>query len=287
MMSGLTLIRDPLEMQRKAESARASGKRICVVPTMGALHEGHLSLIRIGRTHADTLITTIFVNPTQFAEGEDFERYPRPLTQDVAHAREAGTDILFLPERDAIYPPSFATSVAVEGLTEVLEGKSRPGHFRGVTTIVTKLFHLTKPHFAVFGQKDAQQVAVIRRMVADLNFDVEIIVGPTVRETDGLALSSRNAYLSPDERRAAPVLFQSLKRAETLIAAGERSHDAIVREMQRHIEQNCAGIIDYVSVADCETLRETAEIAPGQSVLVSLAVTFGRTRLIDNTLIRV
>jgi len=282
-----TLIRAIPEMQQIAEAARRGGKKIAVVPTMGALHEGHLSLIRIARQHADLVVTTIFVNPMQFGEGEDFQRYPRDLARDTGLASEAGADIIFTPDVSAMYPPGYLTSVTVEVMTGLLEGKSRPTHFRGVTTIVTKLFHCVKPHIAVFGQKDAQQVAVIRRMVSDLDFDIDMIVGPTVREPDGLAMSSRNVYLSPEQRRQAPVLYRSLRLAEAALRDGERGRAEIVRVMQALISSSSSGDIDYISIADAGSLQEVESVAAGQSVLVSLAVRFGTTRLIDNILVKV
>ncbi|MER3524574.1 MAG: pantoate--beta-alanine ligase [Ignavibacteria bacterium] len=281
------IIRDVREMRQTAERIRLSGKRIAVVPTMGYLHEGHLSLIRIARLKADMVITTLFVNPTQFGPQEDYERYPRDFQRDLSLANTAGTDHLFAPEAAQMYPTGYSTFIDVGGITEVLEGKSRPGHFRGVATVVAKLFNLTKPHVAVFGQKDAQQVAVIRRMVRDLNFDVEIVVGPTVREEDGLAMSSRNTYLNPQQRREAPVLFQALKLAERRVKENETECKKIVNEMHQLITSTTSGVVDYISLADNTSLKELEHLQPGQSVLVSLAVTFGTTRLIDNVIILV
>lgn len=276
------IIRDIGEIRRKALDLRQAGKRIAVVPTMGALHAGHLALIREARKRADAVITTVFVNPAQFGPGEDFERYPRTLDRDVALAAGAGTTHVFAPEASSIYPPGFRTHVDVGGMDAVLEGKARPGHFRGVATVVLKLLHITLPHCAVFGQKDAQQVFVIRRMLADLDMDVEMIVVPTVREADGLALSSRNAYLTPEQRREAPVLFASLQEAERRMRAGERSASALIVAMTSMITGRSSGVVDYISVADVETLREAPTLHPGKTVLVSMAVRFGTTRLIDN-----
>jgi pantoate--beta-alanine ligase len=280
-----TIIHDIEQMQRRADSIRSSGQRIGLVPTMGALHEGHLSLIRIAAGRADVVITSVFVNPTQFAEGEDFDRYPRDPERDFALASAAGTDIVFAPAPAAMYPPSHRTFVSVEELAAVLEGAVRPGHFRGVTTVVSKLFVITKPHVAVFGQKDAQQVAVIRRMARDLNFDVDIVVGPIVREKDGLAMSSRNRYLSPDQRREAPVLHRSLLLAEELLRGGERTASAVRTRMTGLISGESSGVIDYISIADGDSLREIDRCSPGENLLISLAVRFGTTRLIDNTTI--
>lgn len=269
-------------MQRKTEELRLQGKRIGVVPTMGYLHEGHLSLIRIARTRADVVITSIFVNPTQFAPDEDFAAYPRDLERDKQLAESAGTDYLFVPEMHDMYPEGYTTYVEVEDLTGVLEGRSRPTHFRGVTTVVTKLFNITKPHVAVFGQKDAQQAAVIRQLVKDLDFAIDIVVGPIVREKDGLAMSSRNVYLSPSERADATVLYGSLLLAENLTKQGERNCARIIGEMRNLIASKATSRIDYISIADARTLQEVSQLHSGESVLISLAVRFGTTRLIDN-----
>jgi pantoate--beta-alanine ligase len=276
-----------LEMQNAAHDLRAEGKRIALVPTMGYLHEGHLSLMRIARQHAEVVVTSIFVNPTQFGPTEDFTKYPRDIERDTRLAASAGTDILFVPTSAEMYPDGYATYVSVERITEVLEGKVRPTHFRGVATVVGKLFHSAEPHVAIFGQKDAQQVAVIRRMTLDLNFGVEIVVAPIVREPDGLAMSSRNVYLSAAERAQATVLSRSLALADELVRGGERSAGALVKAMTALISGQPAAKIDYVSVADATTLLELAELAPGAPVLVSLAVRFGPTRLIDNTLLTI
>jgi pantoate--beta-alanine ligase len=276
-----------LEMQNAAHDLRAEGKRIALVPTMGYLHEGHLSLMRIARQHAEAVVTSIFVNPTQFGPTEDFAKYPRDIERDTRLAAAAGTDILFVPSSAEMYPDGYATYISVERITEVLEGKVRPTHFRGVATVVAKLFHCTEPHVAVFGQKDAQQVAVIRRMALDLNFGVEIAVAPIVREPDGLAMSSRNVYLSPGERAQATVLSRSLLLAAELARGGERHSDAIKKAMTSLISAQPAANIDYISVADSSTLEELPALAPGAHVLVSLAVRFGATRLIDNTLLTI
>jgi pantoate--beta-alanine ligase len=275
-------------MQEEADRLRRAGRRIGVVPTMGYLHAGHLSLIHAARAHeANVVVTSIFVNPTQFAPNEDFERYPRNLERDRRLAQEAGTDILFVPTVDEMYPEPYHTYTIVEALTGVLEGASRPSHFRGVTTVVAKLFNITKPHVAVFGQKDAQQARVIMQMVRDLNFDVEIIVAPIVREPDGLAMSSRNTYLSPDERQQAIVLNQSLRHAEALIAAGERNPSRILHEMTSMISGQPSARVDYISIADSDSLQNVTQLSAAQRVLISLAVRIGKTRLIDNVIITV
>lgn len=269
-------------MQREADRLRREGRTIAVVPTMGALHEGHLALIRHARTIADAVVVTLFVNPSQFGKGEDFERYPRDPSGDAARVEGAGGDILFMPREEEMYGERFQTYVSVEEVTRRLEGGVRPGHFRGVATVVTKLFHLTKPHVAVFGQKDAQQVVVVRTLIRDLDFGVRLSILPTVREADGLAMSSRNAYLNGEDRKQAPVLYRALLAGERLVAGGERSAATVVEEVRRMIEAESSGRIDYVSLSDAETLEETASLSPGESVLLSLAVRFGTTRLIDN-----
>jgi pantoate--beta-alanine ligase len=269
-------------MQRRAEQFRRQGGKIAVVPTMGALHEGHCSLIRIARERSDLVITTVFVNPIQFGEGEDFDRYPRDPGRDMVLAREAGTDIVFAPSPEAMYPRGFITAVEVEKITGVLEGAVRSGHFRGVATVVAKLFNITRPDLAVFGQKDAQQVAVIRRMVLDLNFGVEIVVGPIVREADGLALSSRNVYLTPLQRAEAPLLYRSLLNAAGMIRDGERNPETIRRSVIQRITAGSSGAVQYVSLADEGSLEECRVLRGGERVLISLAVRFGSTRLIDN-----
>ena len=278
----MNIVSDPRVMQREAEKLRLAGKRLAVVPTMGALHEGHCALLREARKRADCVIVTVFVNPAQFGEGEDFARYPRDLPADTARAAEAGADLLFSPDAAAMYGDGYQTFVTVEQVAKPLEGALRPIHFRGVATVVAKLFHLTKPHVAVFGQKDAQQVVVISRMVKDLDFDCELIIVPTVRESDGLARSSRNVYLTPAQRKEAPVLYASLQEAADAVGNGERSAKPLTAAIRAAITSRTSGSIDYVSVADGDTLRELATLEHGQHILVSLAVKFGTTRLIDN-----
>ena len=275
------------EMQREADALRREGRRIGVVPTMGYLHEGHLSLIRIAARHADVVIATVFVNPTQFAPEEDFSKYPRDPERDLSLAESAGAAIVFMPEIGEMYPAGYVTYVEVETITKVLEGKFRPAHFRGVATVVAKLFNIIKPHIAVFGQKDAQQAAVVKQMVRDLNFGLEIIVAPTVRETDGLAMSSRNVYLSADGRARSTVLHRSLRLAEGLIVHGERACPVIVSEMRKLIESCPPAAIDYISIADPVTLEELSSLKAGKDVLVSMAVRIGGVRLIDNAVVRV
>jgi pantoate--beta-alanine ligase len=271
------------EMQTEAGRLRSAGKRIGFVPTMGYLHDGHLSLIRVAKQHSDITVLSIFVNPTQFGPKEDFSRYPRDFQRDERLCRQEGVDILFYPSESEMYPDGYSTYVNVEGLTDRLCGASRPGHFRGVTTIVAKLFLAVKPHAAVFGQKDAQQAAVIRKMVFDLNFDLSIVVAPIIREPDGLAMSSRNVYLSAEERTDALALNQSLQKAEFMIRKGERKTGTILRAMEDLIRSKKHAKIDYVEIVDPDTLRplETVE----SSAMIALAVFVGRTRLIDNLIV--
>ncbi|HTY58833.1 MAG TPA: pantoate--beta-alanine ligase [Bacteroidota bacterium] len=273
-------------MQREADALRAAGRRIALVPTMGALHGGHVALIGRARKHAERVVVSIFVNPAQFGQGEDFARYPRDIEKDTQVVAGAGGDLLFVPGPAAMYPDGYQTFVTVEKVSLPLEGAARPGHFRGVATVVAKLLNITRPHVAVFGQKDAQQVVVIRRLVRDLNLGVEIDVVPTVREEDGLAMSSRNAYLSPEERRQAPVLYRSLRIGEDLIRAGERSASRVAAAVTAEISGKSSARLDYVSVADAETLEPAATLEAGGAVIISLAARFGSTRLIDNILIR-
>lgn len=281
------LVTDIAEMQRITDELRRAGKRVGVVPTMGYLHEGHLTLIRTAKQHADAVVTTLFVNPTQFGPSEDFERYPRNFELDLKLAWEAGSDYVFAPGTEAMYPPAYATFVNVTRLDEVLEGKSRPGHFRGVATVVTKLFNITIPHVAVFGQKDAQQVVIIKKFVNDLNINTRIIVVPIVREPDGLAMSSRNVYLTPEQRKEAVVLHRSLQLAEQHIRSGEHKASAIIQAMTQCIGSNSSGAIDYISIADHQTLEEVMEWNVNRELLISLAVRFGTTRIIDNTVVTV
>lgn len=275
------------EMQFASDELHRQGLIIGLVPTMGYLHNGHLSLIKLAKQHSDIVITTIFVNPTQFGPNEDFSRYPRDIERDKKLAEEAGTHILFVPQNNTIYPEGYSTYVAVENLSNVLEGKFRPGHFRGMATIVLKLFNITKPNIAVFGQKDAQQVAVIKKMVKDLNCNINIIVSPITREQDGLAMSSRNMYLSISERKESIVLYQSLLYAKQLIEKGERNCITIISEMTKLILSKPSARIDYISIANAETLEEYTTLSKCDNVLISLATHIGTTRLIDNILLTI
>jgi len=277
------IFRDPRAMRAKAEDLRRDGRRIAVVPTMGALHDGHLALVRAARGKADVVILTIFVNPTQFGPNEDLARYPRDEAGDLAKARGAGIDLAFCPDAAAMYRAGSQTFIEVRELQKPLCGASRPGHFAGVATVVAKLFHLTQPHVAVFGEKDYQQLAIIRRMVRDLDLAVEIASVPIVREPDGVALSSRNAYLSTDQRRAARSLSAGLAAAERAYAAGERRTDALVATARAPIEAEADARIDYVE------LRDADELTPIQRVdhpaVLAVAVFIGATRLIDNRIL--
>jgi pantoate--beta-alanine ligase len=250
------------------------------VPTMGYLHEGHLSLARRAREACASVVASIFVNPTQFGSNEDLSKYPRDLDHDLRLLSEAGVDLVWAPTAEIMYPPGFQTWVTVEELTHSLEGAVRPGHFRGVTTVVAKLFNGVQPHRAYFGQKDAQQAAVIRRMTRDLDFPVEIIIYPTVREKDGLAMSSRNNYLSPEERQAATILFRALSAAQTAYRNGERQAETLRRVVREKVTSEPLAQLQYVSCADFETLQELEEVSG--KALLSMAVFVGRTRLIDN-----
>jgi pantoate--beta-alanine ligase len=276
----MKLTKTKAELRDMLKDIRREGKSIGLVPTMGYLHEGHLSLIRKARQENDIVVVSIFVNPTQFGEGEDYGTYPRDLDRDTGRCREAGADIVFAPEAEEMYAKTNAAFVDMSRLTDRLCGASRPGHFRGVMTVVAKLFNIVLPDRAYFGQKDAQQVLVIKRMVRDLDFDVHIVEAPIVRETDGLAMSSRNTYLSPAERRAALVLSQSLFEARQRIEGGERRADVIRNGIAGQISSQPLARLDYAEVVDAETLEPLREIRG--SVLIAVAARLGDTRLIDN-----
>ena len=301
----MKIIKKIKEIQRIADRAREKGEIIGLVPTMGYFHEGHLSLMREARRKSDLLVVSIFVNPTQFGEGEDFRSYPRDLKRDLKLAKEIGVDVIFSPDVKEMYPKGFLTYVDVGEIGSILEGAARPGHFRGVATIVAKLFHAVKPHQAYFGQKDFQQSVVIKKMVEDLDMDVEIVVLPTIREKDGLATSSRNVYLKEEERKAAPLLYKSLKLAEELIKKGERDSKKITRRMKELIGKEKLVKLEYIAITDPETLKEVKRINPIRSprqrrgirpqrgritsngVNISLAAKIGRARLIDNITVEV
>jgi pantoate--beta-alanine ligase len=289
--AGLRILSDVRELQRLADAERAAGRRIALVPTMGALHAGHLALVAEARRRADRVVVSIFVNPTQFGPGEDFAAYPRPFEADAARCREAGVDWLFAPPVEALYPPGHQTHVEVERLSRPLCGASRPGHFRGVATVVAKLLLAAKPHLAVFGEKDFQQLALIRRLVRDLGFDVEVVGVPTLREPDGLALSSRNAFLDAETRPQARVLRRALAAAEHAVAAGERESAAILALVGRELAKAPLAEVDYAELRDPDSLEPAPARLEGPALL-ALAVRF-RTpsaargvRLIDNAVLR-
>ena len=276
----MRIIEGVREMQQLAEEIRRNGKRIALVPTMGFLHEGHLSLMRKARESADIVVASIFVNPTQFGPTEDFALYPRDMEQDARKASEAGTDIVFAPTVREMYPTGHQTFVEVTEVTRPLCGQSRPTHFRGVTSVVAKLFNIVKPHVAVFGEKDFQQLATIRQMVRDLDFDIEIMGHPIVREPDGLAMSSRNVYLTPEQREQALSLSRSLEVARNLVREGERDSGKILERVRRTIESTGDLSIDYAELRLPETLEAVERIE--EPTLLALAVRAGTTRLIDN-----
>lgn len=271
------------EVRGFSQEARAAGKSLGLVPTMGALHEGHLSLVRAARRSCQAVVVSIFVNPTQFSPAEDFSRYPRDLKKDCGLLAKEGVDCVFAPAAEEIYPEQGITWVTVEGMSERLCGKSRPGHFRGVTTVVAKLFHVVGPDLAFFGQKDAAQAAIIRRMVRDLNLPVRIEVMPIVREPDGLAMSSRNSYLSPQEREPALVLHRSLARAQKMLEQGERHSEKLTAAAKQEIAQQPAVRLDYFEIVDPDTLESVTTIH--RPSLAAVAAFVGKTRLIDNILL--
>ena len=271
------------EARAACRDLRRGGKRLGLVPTMGALHAGHLSLVRAAKTACEAVAVSIFVNPTQFGPAEDFAKYPRPFAADCAALEKEGVDLVFAPAVEEMYRKGETTWVTVEGLSEKLDGGSRPGHFRGVATVVAKLFHVIEPDVAFFGQKDAAQLAVIRHMVRDLNFPVEIVACPIVRESDGLALSSRNAYLSADERRRALVLSRTLREVERAFQSGERDADMLAQCGRALMAQESAVLLDYFEIVDPDTLDPVARIA-GRT-LVAVAAYVGSTRLIDNVVL--
>jgi pantoate--beta-alanine ligase len=263
---------------------REQDKTVGLVPTMGALHEGHLSLVREARRMCDVVVVSVFVNPTQFGPGEDFAHYPRDLTKDTALLTDYNVDYIFAPTVEEIYLKGFSTYVTVEGLSDQLEGASRPGHFRGVATVVTILLNTVRPDFAFFGQKDAQQVLIIRRLVKDLAFDTEIVVLPTVREDSGLAISSRNLYLTSDEQKSATVLHKALVQAKNAYKDGERNVNRLVDLIRSTVESEPRARLDYVAVTDAETLEKVERIEE-RPTLIALAAYVGKTRLIDNTIL--
>lgn len=279
----LKIIQDIQEIHNLAIQLRQEGRTIGFVPTMGALHRGHLSLMEYAKKESDTVITSIFVNPTQFGAGEDLGKYPRDMKGDAEKSESAGADILFAPAVSAIYPTGFRTYVSVEGLSEVLCGKSRPGHFRGVATVVLKLLNIVKPHKAFFGQKDYQQTVIIKRMVKDLDVDSEIIVLPTVREEDGLAMSSRNQYLNDSDRRSAAVLYRSLTQARSLFENGQTEAAKLRESIIRVVQTEPSVQTEYISIIHPETLED--ETGAGKGTVIAIAARIGNTRLIDNIIL--
>lgn len=279
----MKIIESPAQMQRFAETVRLRGDRIALVPTMGYLHEGHLSLMREGRRRASLLVASLFVNPTQFGPREDLASYPRDLDRDCSLMESVPVDVLFAPQAESMYPAGAQTWVDVTELTMGLCGGSRPGHFRGVTTVVAKLFNIVKPHVALFGAKDYQQLCAVRQMVRDLNFDVEIVPIPTVREADGLAMSSRNAYLSAGERGLALSLSRALEAARRAFLRGERDPEELARTARAELDREGGVAVEYVEVRDAATLQEIAAVS-GPAV-VAVAARVGRTRLIDNVVL--
>ena len=268
------------DMQNKANQLREQGKRIAFVPTMGYFHEGHLDLMREGRKRGDYLVISIFVNPTQFGPTEDLDKYPRDFERDRAMAEQVGVDAIFFPDNAGMYPPHYQTYVDVEEVTRYLCGASRQGHFRGVATVCAKLFNIVKPHVTVFGKKDFQQLVTIKTMIRDLNMDIEVIGMPTTREPDGLAMSSRNVYLSVEERKSALSLSRSLALAKKLFEAGENDAGKILAEVIRYIESYPHTLIDYVRISNVDTVEEARQV--GVDTFIALAVKVGKTRLIDN-----
>ncbi len=280
----MEVIKTIKEMKEFSSQARRAGKTIAFVPTMGYFHDGHLSLMREGRRRGHLLIISLFVNPTQFGPNEDFKNYPRDFERDSKMAEEVGVDVLFAPEASDMYPLNHQTIVRVEKVTQNLCGRSRPIHFQGVTTVVMMLFEIVMPHVAIFGEKDYQQLVTIQQMVRDLHMSVEVVGMPTVREADGLAMSSRNAYLLPEERKAALSLYRSLQKAKELLQKGERKAERILHEMKGIFQSKPLVRIDYVQICDATTLQDVDRIEG--DVVVALAAYLGKTRLIDNLVYR-
>ncbi len=278
----MEIIKRTPQMKSLAKRLVAEGKRIGFVPTMGALHAGHLSLMQRARQMCDIVVVSIFINPIQFGPTEDLDRYPRDLARDAEMCTSRGVDYIFAPLIDDVYPEDFATYVVVEGLSDKLCGESREGHFRGVTTVVTKLCNIIHPHFAYFGRKDAQQAIIVKRMMADLSMDTEVVVCPIVRDEDGLALSSRNAYLTADERKAATVLHRALEKAQVLYGSGVRDTGEIIRAMDEIVASEPLARIDYVTVVDTVSLDPVETLDDDKTVLIAIAAFIGKTRLIDN-----
>ncbi|HET9165964.1 MAG TPA: pantoate--beta-alanine ligase [Candidatus Angelobacter sp.] len=279
----MLILTSAAEVSAVSKEAHRAGKRVGFIPTMGALHEGHLSLVRTARAQSDVVVASVFVNPTQFGPKEDFTKYPRNVEQDSAMLAAEKTDYLFLPPVEEMYPPGATTWVTVQGLSDKLDGRSRPGHFNGVTTVVANLFNIVQPDLAFFGQKDAAQIAIVKKMVRDLNFDVRIVVCPIIREADGLAMSSRNAYLNPEQRKQALVLYRALMRMQMLVDRGETKAETLLAAGKQVIAEEPLVKLDYLEIVNPETLEQTEEI--GQSALIAVAAIAGSTRLIDNIVV--
>ena len=282
-MHDIKVIIRETEMQEHSERMRSAGKTVAFVPTMGFLHKGHLSLIKEGRKLGDDLVVSIFVNPSQFSPGEDFESYPRNFDKDLKLLQKEGVDVIFSPNEDELYQDGFQTYVELKNLPNHLCGISRPIFFRGIATVITKLFNIVRPHIAIFGQKDYQQLAVIRRMVRDLNFDIKIVGYPTVREPDGLAMSSRNSYLTPEQRINALSLYKSLNQSKKLVESGIKEAKRIIDVAYALIKSHPETTIDYIAICDPETLADMETI--DRPALMALAVSIGKTRLIDNMIL--
>lgn len=279
----MRVVESAAELRSAVRGFRNAGESVGFVPTMGALHEGHLGLVALARRHATRVVASVFVNPKQFGPGEDFERYPRDPEGDAAKLESAGTDVLFRPTVEVIYPPGFSTTVRVAGVSEGMEGARRPGHFDGVATVVARLFGLVLPDVAVFGQKDGQQVAVVKRLVRDLGLPIEIVVAPTARAADGLALSSRNAYLTPAERAEAPGLFRALSAAASASAAGERRAAPLLDAFRRELAKAPGLALDALDLVDADSMRPVEAVE--RPAMLAAAVRVGTTRLIDNVLL--
>lgn len=279
----MKIIEDIMEMQRYVTQLRWEGKIIGFVPTMGALHKGHISLVEHAKSESDHLIVSIFVNPAQFGPQEDYKEYPRDMEGDAQKVASVGADTLFLPSVSQIYPEGYRTYIEVKDISDVMCGRARPGHFRGVATVVLKLFNLIKPHKAFFGQKDFQQTVIIKKMIEDLNSDVNVVVLPTVREEDGLAMSSRNQYLAPEERKSATVIYRSLQEAQLLFNKGERSAELLRYTIIKVFKSEPSVLLEYVAIVNPETLEEVKEAENG--TVIAIAARIGKTRLIDNIIL--
>ena len=276
----IEIITDIEKMRQLSMARRSEGFRVGLVPTMGSLHEGHLSLVKRATDITDFVVVSIFVNPIQFGHGEDFNRYPRDIKSDMRLLETVGANVIFAPDKTVMYPPGYSSYVLVERLTEGLCGRSRPGHFRGVTTVVTKLFNIVMPHVAVFGQKDAQQLAAIKRMTKDLNMDIEIDVGPTIREPDGLAMSSRNSYLNQEERQQATVLYKALCTGEKLVKSDVINSQEIIKKVREVFTESPLAKIEYIEIVGIEDMMPVNDVSGG--ALLAIAAWFSTTRLIDN-----